>query len=179
VSPRAGPRAGPRQSLGDEGSSLLEVLVALAIAATVAAALSFGALGAIKMGGKAWAAARSSAQALRVDDCLRRVALGLRFPFWERALLPRWDGDAITLPYAGGRIDGVASIARKNGGMVVEAPGCHEDFPGVALLDAKPLIGRGVMAGIVIEYRVCGRSFRTAARFGAAALPSMDAIRDE
>ncbi len=63
--------------------------------------------------------------------------------------------------------------------MVIEAAGCHENFPGVVLLDAKPLIGKGVMAGIVIEYRVCGRSFLTAARFGAAALPKMDAFRDE
>lgn len=131
-------------------------------------------MGGIRSALAALTAARSSAAALRTDDCLRRAASLVWLPVWERAFSPAWDGTAMTLPFAAGERDGTVRIAASGGGLLIDAPGFRAEIRGVAVLEAGPLLVEGRAAGLDVEYRVGGRSYRTAARFGGAALPSAE-----
>jgi len=167
-------RATARPSLGHEGSGLLEALVALALVAALGSALSLGASGGIRSALAALTAIRASAAALRVDDSLRRAASLVAMPVWERAFSPDRDGSSLRLPYAAGERDAMVDISSSSGGMVIEAPGFRAEFPGVVLLGAEAFLGEGRAAGIAVEYRTGGRSYRTAARFGGVSLPAAE-----
>jgi hypothetical protein len=151
----------------DEGSSLLEVLVAIFVIAIAGMALYLGSARGLIAFSLAGRNARTAQQALMVDDTIRAEATRVRIPYWDTNWSSRSESGSASFPYYEGLADSSLSISEKNDCLIIESPNRRIVFSGVKLSKLGILDVGGATAGVDMAYSINGRLFRTISRFGA------------
>jgi len=162
--------SGSLAPMSDEGSTLIEAVVAVMVIAIAGAAL-FGGVGVgMRAFEKGDRAAHSAAEALMIDDTLRERSREVKIPYWERGARLGRDAGSTTVFYYGGLKKSTLSIAEQDSALVLDCPAGRSAFPGIHLISVLPLESGGALAGLDVSYAIGGRRYHSLAAFGAAPL---------
>jgi type II secretory pathway pseudopilin PulG len=162
----------PMKMSNEAGSTTIEVLVALIILSIAGAALIAGSRSGISAAAGAQRAAVSSISILRLDDAVRRAALRVRIPYWDRSVKIVDEGQTLAIPWFDGDPAMTLSLGMVADTIVLETGGEKSSFTGIK--NAKQEFIRdeaGSVKGIDLRYEIDGRELHVLASFGAFALP--------
>lgn len=164
----------------EAGSTTIEALVALLILSIAGAALVAGSSGGIAAAVRAQRAAKDATTVLRLDDVLRRAALRVRLPYWDRSAASAATGTQTGAGTAAGALsvpwfDGVAAetlrLSVEGEKLTVEDGGVTTTFSGLRNIAAEFIVGADdSVSGIDLRCEIGGRQVHVVAPFGAVPL---------
>jgi hypothetical protein len=126
---------------GEEGSTALEALIAIALLSVALGTLVAGSRGGIAALGRVRTAAEEAAAVLRADDALRSAAARVRIPYWARAAEPEAEDGRLSVPWCDGKADGWLVLSSGEDGLNIAGGGDALRFPASA--DARFAVIRG------------------------------------
>lgn len=158
----------------EAGSTTIEALVALLILSIAGAALVAGSSGGIAAAVRAQRAAKNATTVLRLDDTVRRAALRVRLPYWDRSAasaLAASGAGSLSVPW----FDGVAAetlrLSVEGENLTVEGGGVTTTISGLRNIAAEFIAGADeAVKGIDLRCEIGGRQVHVVAPFGAVPL---------
>jgi type II secretory pathway pseudopilin PulG len=160
----------------DAGSTTIEALVALLILSIAGAALVAGTSGGIAAAVRAQGAAKDATTVLRLDDAVRRAALRVRLPYWDRSAVASAVAEAgaaagagaLTVPWFDGVADETLRLSIEGETLKVESGGTTTIFSGMQNTAAKFITEKDdSVKGIDLRCEIGGRQVHIVAPFGA------------
>lgn len=166
----------PRPRSGEEGFTILETLVVLAVCSI--ALFSLWAL-AMRLGTAFSASGTSGAASLKaatVDRALRALCARARPPFWAKLQKDAFTEGQAAIPYLDGepssflRLGSAPQAGSFTRRVLLEAGDTRLIMEGFDSFAVEPLYAAGRLAGIVASYSCDGREFTTRALFSSWSL---------
>jgi hypothetical protein len=152
----------------EHGSTILEVMIALAILSALALG-AWSAVGAsLRLSGRQRERVRESADLLAADDALRGLALRVRPPFWGPPAPTQVGPDELVVPFLDGDPRKSLHVAFRDGTLLLGDGAATAAFTGFTSGAVAPAVdAAGTVYGLSIELtRADGRTVTIVARFG-------------